>query len=100
MLRLSLIGLGGLLLVGDLSYLSVAAVSVSTAVLERSFSREQEIEADAYSARYFLERGQDPALLAKALQNLSDEAETDDGGWLNTHPATEDRVRLIQSTED
>ena len=96
MLRSSLIGLGGLLLVGDVSYLSLAAVSLSTAVLEQSFSREQEIEADAYSARYFLERGQDPAVLAKALQNLSDETEMDDAGWLSTHPASEERIRLIR----
>ena len=98
MLRSSLIGLTGLLLIGDVSYLSLAAVSVSTAVLERSFSREQEIEADAYATRYFLARAEDPLVLAEALQNLSVPGETDTGGWLSTHPSTEERARLIQES--
>lgn len=99
MLRSSLIGLGLLLLIGDVSYVSLAAVSVSAAVLERSFSREQEIEADAYSVRYFLARDQDPETLVTALHNLSDDAETSEGSWLSTHPSSEERVRLIRGAD-
>jgi len=99
MLRSSLIGLGSVLLIGDISYLSLAAASVSTTVLERTFSREQEIEADAYSVGYFLARDQDPEALVDALQILSDKAETHDTGWLSTHPSTEERVGLIRGSE-
>ena len=96
MLRSSLIGLGSLLLIGDISSFSLAAASVSTAVLERAFSREQEIEADTYATHYFLSRDQDPEALVRALQNLSDEAGSRERSWLSTHPSSEERVRLIR----
>lgn len=96
MLRSSLIGLGSVLLIGDISYLSLAAASVSTTVLERTFSREQEIEADTYAARYFLARDEDPEALVSALQNLSVDVESGAHAWLSTHPSNEERVRLIR----
>lgn len=99
-LRSSLIGLAGLLLIGDVSYLSVAAVSVSTAVLERSFSREHEIEADAYATRYFLARDREAEALVEALRELSNHTDPDGGGWLRTHPSTDERVRRIRKTNE
>jgi len=99
MLRSSLIGLGSLLLIGDIRSLSLAAASVSTAVLERSLSWEQEIEADTYAARYFLLRDQDPVVLADALHSLRDKAETHDNVWLSKHPSTGERAGLIRRSE-
>jgi Zn-dependent protease with chaperone function len=96
LLRSSLLGLGGLLLIGDVSYLSLAAVSVSTVLIERSFSREQELEADAFATRYFLARHRDPGALVDALQKLGDSSEVNGHSWLDTHPSTKDRMRLIQ----
>jgi Zn-dependent protease with chaperone function len=98
-LRSSLVGLAGLLLIGDVSYLSLAAVTLSAAVLENAFSREQEFEADAYAARYFLARNEDPEVLASALQRLSDTSKAEDNGWLSTHPSTVERVRVIQKSK-
>lgn len=99
MLRSSLFGLAGLLLIGDVSYLSLAAVSVSTALVERSFSLEQELEADAFAERFFLARDRDPVALIEALQKLADASEADKHSWLDTHPSAEDRMRLILKAE-
>lgn len=99
LLRSSLFGLAGLLLIGDVSYLSLAAVSVSTALVERSFSREQELEADAFATRYFLARHRDPEALVDALKKLGDSSEANEHSWLDTHPSTKDRMRLIQTAE-
>lgn len=98
MLRSSLIGLAGLLLIGDVSYLSLAAISLSAAVLENAFSREQEFEADAYAVQYFLARNEDPEVLAGALQRLSDPSQPGENGWLSTHPTTDERARVIQKS--
>ena len=57
-----------------------------------AYHRDLERRADAEGGRYMAALGRSPQALADALHRL---AEGDSGGWLSTHPATEERAAAI-----
>jgi Zn-dependent protease with chaperone function len=57
-----------------------------------AYHRDLERRADAEGGRYMAALGRSPQALAEALHRL---AEGDSGGWLSTHPATEERAAAI-----
>lgn len=57
-----------------------------------AYHRDLERRADADGGRYMAALGRSPQMLAEALHRL---AEGDSGGWLSTHPATEERAAAI-----
>ncbi len=57
-----------------------------------AYHRDLERRADAEGARYMAALGRPPQALAEALHRL---AGNDGGGWLSTHPATDERAAAI-----
>jgi Zn-dependent protease with chaperone function len=74
--------------VGDISTLLAAAPA---AVLQAKYSQGLEQQADDYGAALLLHNGMSPALLADALEKLT-KAHPDLGGFLASHPPTEERM--------
>jgi Zn-dependent protease with chaperone function len=93
-------GLGALALAitGDLSTASSLVILLPTLLVQASYSREFERQADSYALDQMLARGLDPAKFAAMLQRLS----RGDGGddwlqYLQTHPASEARIARLEA---
>ena len=85
------------LVIGDVSALAAAA---SSSVLEASYSRDLEREADAYAIAMLTMNGIPLKCLADMLRRL-DSAAGASGmpsalRYLSTHPATEERIRQLE----
>ncbi len=114
------------LLLGDASTVSALVVATPTVLLETSFSRAMETEADDYAVAYFKTHREDPLSLATMLARLDryhrfcrreksmnateaeacmrgagEERELDEDGdlvsYASTHPATEERIARIRA---
>ena len=65
-------------------------------LLELSYARDFEFEADAQAVERLWAIGQDPGVLAQALGRLSpDGTETGSRGYLSTHPPTAERLAAL-----
>jgi predicted Zn-dependent protease len=86
------------LVIGDVSALAAAA---SSSVLEASYSRDLEREADAYAIAMLTANGIPLKFLADMLRRL-DSAAGASGmpsalRYLSTHPATDERIRQLEA---
>lgn len=89
---------------GDFSNL---ATGMSAAVLQAKYSRGFESEADVYAVRVMRLNGIPPSELAHILERLQAEADKKHpsnkgerlNGYLDSHPATPDRIRMIDSSD-
>ena len=80
--------------VGDISPLLAAAPA---AVVQARYSQEFEQQADDYAAGLLLHNGMSPGLLADALEKLAAlHPELSKGGYLATHPSTDERLRHLR----
>ena len=96
----SMLAVGIVLLVGDLSAASGLVAALPTALAEASFSREFELEADEHARAYLELHGIDPARLAHLLVRMEESyGEGIEIPFLSTHPATEDRIRALSGDE-
>ncbi|MBW2317041.1 MAG: M48 family metallopeptidase, partial [Deltaproteobacteria bacterium] len=89
----SLLAVGIVLVVGDLSAASGLVAALPTALAEASFSRDFEREADEHALAWLEFHGIDPVHLVHLLQRM--EAEQGGGfdiSFLSTHPATDERI--------
>ena len=87
--------------VGDVS--SVAA-GLPSALLQARYSRDFEREADAYAAQMLKLNGISPSVLAHMLERLQAKARKASSqgadpfaGYLDSHPATQERIRMLES---
>ncbi|HSW14691.1 MAG TPA: M48 family metallopeptidase [Solimonas sp.] len=88
---------------GDVSSLLAAA---PTALTQARYSREFEVEADAFAATLLRQHGIAPGRLAEVLEKLAahDKAKAaaeDEASWhsyLSTHPATAARIRALRES--
>jgi len=64
-------------------------------LLSLSFSREKELDADAFGVDLVRDAGYDPAGLARFFRELMT-ITADGAGWRSTHPASADRVDRIE----
>jgi Zn-dependent protease with chaperone function len=88
--------------VGDVS--SVAA-GLPSAMLQARYSRDFEREADAYAAKMMKLNGISPSVLAHMLERMQAKtrkasSQTADpfAGYLDSHPATQERIRMLESS--
>jgi predicted Zn-dependent protease len=85
------------LVIGDVSALAAAA---SSSVLEASYSRDLEREADAYAIEMLNANGIPLKFLADMLRRLESAAGTSGMPsalrYLSTHPATDERIRQLE----
>jgi predicted Zn-dependent protease len=97
MLQSSLVGLVVLWLAGDVSSIAAAAPA---ALVDASYSRELEREADAYAVQVLTANGIPLTYFADMLRRL--EASSGAAGtpaalrYLSTHPATEERLARLE----
>ena len=104
--RLSIASLAGMIagvLLGGGGAASEAAAATAMATGEAlmlKYSRENERDADQNSLRYLVKAGYDPQGLVSFLTKIykySLTAGTKVPTYLNTHPATEDRISLLET---
>jgi Zn-dependent protease with chaperone function len=94
LLRSSAVGAFWTFYVGDISSLLAAAPA---AVVQARYSQDLEQQADDYAAALLLRNGMSPALLAAALDKLAkSKAGAGKGGYLSSHPSTDERMRHLR----
>jgi Zn-dependent protease with chaperone function len=80
--------------VGDISPLLAAAPA---AVVQAKYSQDFERQADDYAAALLMHNGMSPGLLADALGKLAQlRPEFAKGGYLASHPSTDERIRRLR----
>jgi len=85
--------------IGDVSTLLAL---LPTAMLQTRYSREFESQADAYAVAQLRAHHIPPSRLADMLERMVDAraekagGKHEDGGFLSSHPATQDRIRLLR----
>ncbi|BAN69505.1 peptidase M48 [endosymbiont of unidentified scaly snail isolate Monju] len=99
-IRSSFLGIGLLLVVGDVNAINSLAAALPAFLLEGHHSRQAESEADDYALTRMLQLGEDPEAFARILEKLEAVAGDAAGNkdqvrlrsYLSTHPLTEERV--------
>ncbi|CAB3821883.1 Beta-barrel assembly-enhancing protease [Achromobacter deleyi] len=96
--RLAGLSAVALLVTGDISSLSHDIGLLGADLLDLSYSRNFEREADTSAVALMRKTHRDPAQLAVMLERLSQSTDQAGAshGWLSTHPSTEERIRLIR----
>ncbi|VFR97322.1 Zn-dependent protease with chaperone function [plant metagenome] len=87
-----------MLISGDASEFLNQAIVTGTSLLDMSYSRDFERDADARAVALLQSAGRDPHSLARMLRKLEDGRDRGDTpGWLSTHPPTPERVEALQA---
>lgn len=86
----------------DYSRLAVGAASVGAGLLNQSYSRDAEREADEYGMRYMARAGYDPMAAVELQQTFVRLNERREPNWLSglfaSHPPSPERVELNRRT--
>lgn len=88
------------LVTGDLSSTSGFVAAVPTVLVESSFSREFEREADDHAVRHLVAHDIPLSRFATILQRLGDSHGEQAGnftGYLSSHPATDERIERLEA---
>lgn len=90
-----------MLMTGDVTSMTHDIGVVGAGLLDRSYSRGFEREADARGIALMRHAGKDPESLAVLLERLEAPAKGDDdwASWLSTHPSTAERVRVLREAQ-
>jgi Zn-dependent protease with chaperone function len=95
LLQSSAVGAFWTFYVGDISQMLAVAPA---AIVQTRYSQDLERQADDYAAALLLHNGLSPRLLAGALEKLTvSEPASSKGGYLSTHPSTDQRIRHLRS---
>jgi len=81
-----------IVLTGDVAAAGGIVVTLPSVVLQASYSREFEYEADQFARDYLLRTGQPLTLFTSLLQRIEASAPAATPGFLRTHPATPERI--------
>ncbi len=89
------------LVTGDLSSTSGFVAAVPTLLVESSFSRDFEREADDHAADWLEAHDLDPAHFAAILERLGDEHGDVDGvaSYVASHPTTDERIERLRGAD-
>ena len=96
--RIAGLSVVALLITGDVTSAVHDIGVLGTGLLDLSYSRQFEGEADAGGVALMRKVGRDPALLAGLLEKLGEKsgAAGETSRWLSSHPSTGERIRLIR----
>jgi len=87
-------------LAGDAVGMTILAAALPSVLLQSRYSRQFEAEADAYAFAYLKRHGKSPQAFADVMRRLQKSAPHDEENglvqYLNSHPATEDRIRRAE----
>lgn len=84
---------------GDINFASSVAGGLPTLLLEAGYSREFEREADAYARDWLSRNGVEGDPLGALLERLSEHSGYGDGGFLASHPPTDERIQALDDPE-
>lgn len=86
-----------MLITGNVSDMIHEIAVVGTGLLDLSYSRNFEREADARGIALLKESGHHPETLAVLLERLTEGAKLGEPpAWLSSHPLTKERTRAIR----
>jgi len=88
-------------LAGDAVGMTILAAALPSVLLQSRYSRQFEAEADLYAFAHLKRHGKSPQAFADVMRRLQKSTPGDDGDrgivqYLNSHPATEDRIRRAE----
>ena len=86
---------------GDAAGMTFLAATIPAAVLNSSYSREFELEADRYAYGHLSRHGSSPQALARVFRRFAEDRRTADsndplGRYLSSHPDLDERIRLAE----
>jgi len=86
---------------GDAAGMTFLAAAIPAAVLNSSYSREFELEADRYAYGHLSRHGRSPKTLARLFRRFAQESHTADTNdplarYLGSHPGLDERIRLAE----
>jgi Zn-dependent protease with chaperone function len=86
---------------GDAAGMTFLAAAIPAAVLNSSYSREFELEADRYAYAQLRRHGSSPQALARLFRRFAEDRRTADADdplarYLGSHPGIEERIRLAE----
>jgi putative metalloprotease len=96
--KMQLVGLGlglGVALLENLFPNSAKVVPLAGTLLASSYSRPQELEADRHAVTILRRAGYSKDVMVHALTWIM-QMEGNSGGFLSTHPATDERIRTLK----
>lgn len=98
LLQNSVLVLALTLITGDPGGLANLGVALPVMLMQASYSRDFEREADDFAAAWLQARGIPPARLGEVLRRLAGEGTGDDGlaGYFSTHPSVAERMARLQ----
>ncbi len=85
-------------LTGDVVSVSTLAATIPAVLLEAKYSREFESEADRFAIRYLAQKNISPQHFVAILKRL-ERSQNDENrvtGFLDTHPASSERIELLK----
>lgn len=97
--QLQLLGAGlnlGVVLLEELLPGSSALTPIAGSLIARGYSRSEEREADRHGVTILRRAGYSKQVMIDALRWVAGESGGGGGGFLSTHPATEERIERLQ----
>jgi predicted Zn-dependent protease len=75
---------------------SGAVAPIAGTLIESSYSRPQEFEADRHGVTILRRAGYSKEVMVRALTWIMQLQGNNGGGFLSTHPATDERIRALR----
>jgi predicted Zn-dependent protease len=97
--RAQVLGVGlnlGVILLEQIIPGSSAITPIAWTLVARAYSRSEELEADRHAVEILQRAGYSKDVMIDALAWVMRSSPTDRGGFLSTHPATEDRIAALR----
>jgi predicted Zn-dependent protease len=96
--RAQVLGVGlnvGVILLEQIFPGSSAITPIAGTLVARAYSRREELEADRHAVEILQRAGYSKDVMIDALAWVMRSSSSDGGGFLSTHPATEDRIAAL-----
>jgi beta-barrel assembly-enhancing protease len=77
---------------------SSAITPIAGTLVARAYSRSEELEADRHAVEILQRAGYSKDVMIDALAWVMRSSPSDGGGFLSTHPATEDRIAALRQS--
>jgi predicted Zn-dependent protease len=97
--RAQVLGTGlnlGVILLEQIIPGSSAITPIAGTLVARAYSRREELEADKHAVEILQRAGYSKDVMIDALTWVKSSSRSDGGGFLSTHPATEDRIAALR----
>jgi predicted Zn-dependent protease len=100
--RAQVLGVGlnlGVILLEQILPGSSAITPIAGTLVARAYSRREELEADQHAVEILQRAGYSKNVMIDALAWVMQSSPADGGGFLSTHPATQDRIAALRQSK-